>query len=142
MLFNPRFTSVSQRCSYIASASHVILDEVHERDLQTDFLAIVLKDLLTVRPDLRVVLMSATINADLFSRYFGEMAAHAFSTDRKEQVAKSLNTQKTCVSLKEFRLLQLSFWFRVSSGSEPISMLVITLKAPGVREKRDLCPSP
>ncbi|KAM7282374.1 ATP-dependent DNA/RNA helicase DHX36 [Ixodes scapularis] len=56
---------------YIASASHVILDEVHERDLQTDFLAIVLKDLLTVRPDLRVVLMSATINADLFSRYFG-----------------------------------------------------------------------
>lgn len=56
---------------YIMGASHVILDEVHERDLQTDFLSIILKDLLTVRPDLRVILMSATINAELFSGYFG-----------------------------------------------------------------------
>ena len=32
----------------------------------------VLKDLLTVRPDLRVVLMSATLNAQLFSQYFFE----------------------------------------------------------------------
>ena len=30
----------------------------------------VLKDLLTVRPDVRVVLMSATLNAQLFSEYF------------------------------------------------------------------------
>ena len=30
----------------------------------------VLKDLLTVRPDLRVVLMSATLDAQLFSQYF------------------------------------------------------------------------
>lgn len=56
---------------YILSASHVILDEVHERDLQTDFLTVVLKDLLAVRPDLHVVLMSATINAELFTSYFG-----------------------------------------------------------------------
>ncbi|KAH9376743.1 hypothetical protein HPB48_010961 [Haemaphysalis longicornis] len=48
---------------YIQRASHVILDEVHERDLQTDFLSIILKDLLAVRPDLHVILMSATINA-------------------------------------------------------------------------------
>lgn len=56
---------------YIQRASHVILDEVHERDLQTDFLSIILKDLLAVRPDLHVILMSATINAHLFSKYFG-----------------------------------------------------------------------
>ncbi|KAH8042220.1 hypothetical protein HPB51_021304 [Rhipicephalus microplus] len=56
---------------YIVSASHVILDEVHERDLQTDFLSIILKDLLVVRPDLCVILMSATINAEMFSEYFG-----------------------------------------------------------------------
>lgn len=31
---------------------------------------LVLKDLLTVRPDIRVVLMSATLNAQLFSKYF------------------------------------------------------------------------
>lgn len=37
----------------------------------TDFLLIVLKELLPRRPDLRVVLMSATLDANLFSTYFG-----------------------------------------------------------------------
>jgi ATP-dependent RNA helicase DHX36 len=36
-----------------------------------DFLLIVLKDLLPRRRDLRLVLMSATLNAELFSNYFG-----------------------------------------------------------------------
>lgn len=36
-----------------------------------DFLIIVLKELLPRRPDLRLVLMSATLNAELFSNYFG-----------------------------------------------------------------------
>ncbi len=50
--------------------SHIILDEIHERDILSDFLITVLKDLLPERSDLKVVLMSATLNADLFSRYF------------------------------------------------------------------------
>lgn len=37
----------------------------------TDFLLIVLKDLLPRRRDLRLILMSATLNAELFSNYFG-----------------------------------------------------------------------
>lgn len=37
----------------------------------SDFLLIVLKDLLPRRPDLRLILMSATLNAELFSSYFG-----------------------------------------------------------------------
>lgn len=37
----------------------------------TDFLLIVLKELLTRRRDLRLILMSATLNAELFSNYFG-----------------------------------------------------------------------
>jgi hypothetical protein len=36
-----------------------------------DFLLIVLKDLLSRRPELRLILMSATLNAELFSSYFG-----------------------------------------------------------------------
>jgi len=50
--------------------SHIVVDEVHERSLDSDFLLIVLKDLLRRRPGLRLVLMSATLNADLFSEYF------------------------------------------------------------------------
>ncbi|XP_036818079.1 probable ATP-dependent RNA helicase DHX34 isoform X2 [Oncorhynchus mykiss] len=48
----------------------LIVDEVHERHLHCDFLLGVLRSLLATRPDLRLVLMSATINIKLFSSYF------------------------------------------------------------------------
>ncbi|XP_024950976.1 DExH-box ATP-dependent RNA helicase DExH5, mitochondrial isoform X2 [Citrus sinensis] len=55
----------------LKGVTHVIVDEVHERGMNEDFLLIVLKDLLSRRPELRLVLMSATLDAELFSSYFG-----------------------------------------------------------------------
>lgn len=52
----------------------VVLDEVHERHLQGDFLLGIMKCLLHQREDLKLVLMSATINIDLFANYFGSAA--------------------------------------------------------------------
>ena len=49
--------------------THLVLDEVHERSIDTDFLLIVLRSLLLARPDLKVVLMSATVDAQKFSNY-------------------------------------------------------------------------
>lgn len=54
----------------LVGISHVIVDEIHERDLNSDFLLVVLRDMLGMYPELRVVLMSATIDTSLFSRYF------------------------------------------------------------------------
>lgn len=54
----------------LTGISHLFIDEVHERDIQSDFLLIILKTLMQRRPDLKVVLMSATLNADIFSSYF------------------------------------------------------------------------
>ncbi len=51
--------------------THVVVDEVHERSEESDFLLMILRDVVRRRKDLRVLLMSATLNADLFSRYFG-----------------------------------------------------------------------
>ncbi|KFM63256.1 putative ATP-dependent RNA helicase DHX34, partial [Stegodyphus mimosarum] len=48
----------------------VILDEVHERHLSCDFLLGIMKCLTVQRPDLKILLMSATINIELFSEYF------------------------------------------------------------------------
>ena len=48
----------------------IILDEVHERHISMDFLLGLLLLLLRRRTDLKVVLMSATVNAELFSDYF------------------------------------------------------------------------
>ncbi|XP_056423434.1 putative ATP-dependent RNA helicase DHX57 isoform X2 [Hyla sarda] len=50
--------------------THVIVDEVHERTEESDFLLLVLKDVMIQRPDLKILLMSATVNAELFSQYF------------------------------------------------------------------------
>ncbi|CAK4664474.1 hypothetical protein AeMF1_005002 [Aphanomyces euteiches] len=50
--------------------THIVLDEVHERDKNTDFLLILLRFLLPRRPDLRVILMSATIQVEKFASYF------------------------------------------------------------------------
>lgn len=54
------------------SISHVIVDEVHERSEESDFILLILKELLQKRSDLKVVLMSATLNAKLFSDYFND----------------------------------------------------------------------
>ena len=50
--------------------SHVIVDEIHERDVNSDFLLVVLRDMVHNFPDLKVILMSATIDTTLFSKYF------------------------------------------------------------------------
>ncbi|KXJ92133.1 ATP dependent RNA helicase [Microdochium bolleyi] len=51
--------------------THLVLDEVHERSIDSDFLLIVLKKLMLRRKDLKVVLMSATVDAKKFSDYLG-----------------------------------------------------------------------
>lgn len=58
-----------QQDPWLQRVSHVLVDEVHERDLMTDFLLILLKELLCLRSDLRVILMSATLDVRTFSNY-------------------------------------------------------------------------
>jgi len=48
----------------------IIIDEAHERSLNIDFLLGYLKQLLVKRPDLKVIVTSATIDADRFSKHF------------------------------------------------------------------------
>lgn len=48
----------------------VIIDEAHERKIQIDFLLYLLKNAISLREDLKVIIMSATINSDIFKSYF------------------------------------------------------------------------
>lgn len=56
--------------STLATVTHILLDEIHERSRFSDFLLIALRDSLAKFRSLRLVLMSATLDTQLFTKYF------------------------------------------------------------------------
>ena len=61
----------TQRDPLLAAYDTIIIDEAHERSLNIDFLLGYLRQLLPKRPDLKVIVTSATIDADRFAKHFG-----------------------------------------------------------------------
>lgn len=65
--------------------SVIILDEAHERTLATDVLFGLLKEVLVQRPDLKLVVMSATLEAEKFQGYFLDAPLMKVKGKRKSQ---------------------------------------------------------
>ncbi|KAL9113122.1 MAG: hypothetical protein Q9227_002734 [Pyrenula ochraceoflavens] len=65
-----RLQSFDKMADSLSNVSHVFVDEVHERSLDNDILLALLKDVLQTRPSLKIVMMSATLDADTFISYF------------------------------------------------------------------------
>ena len=59
-----------QRDRYLNNYECIIIDEAHERSLNIDFLLGYLKELLPLRPDLKLIVTSATIDVERFSNHF------------------------------------------------------------------------
>lgn len=60
----------TQTDRYLEAYDTIIIDEAHERSLNIDFMLGYLKQLLPRRPDLKIIITSATIDADRFARHF------------------------------------------------------------------------
>lgn len=61
----------TQSDALLSAYDTIIIDEAHERSLNIDFLLGYVKQLLPRRPDLKLVITSATIDADRFAAHFG-----------------------------------------------------------------------
>jgi HrpA-like RNA helicase len=54
--------------------SHVIIDEAHEQDINTEILLMLTKNALQLNDKLKLIIMSATLNAEHFQNYYGSSA--------------------------------------------------------------------
>ncbi|MGD8478375.1 MAG: DEAD/DEAH box helicase, partial [Burkholderiales bacterium] len=62
----------TQSDRFLNAYDTLIIDEAHERSLNVDFLLGYIKQLLPKRPDMKLIITSATIDAEKFSRHFGD----------------------------------------------------------------------
>uniref|UniRef100_A0A2H1VSJ0 SFRICE_012151 n=1 Tax=Spodoptera frugiperda TaxID=7108 RepID=A0A2H1VSJ0_SPOFR len=124
-------TSTDTRISYVTTGillqklvaaktmneyTHVILDEVHERGQEMDFLLLIVKRLLyTVSPGVKVVLMSATFNKQSFADYF------MIPTPRGLQMSSCIKIEKQeqMFTVKEFYLNHLTKFGSILHQSTP-----------------------
>lgn len=83
----------------LSNYSVIINDEIHERNLHGDFLLGISKCLLRARPDVKIVLMSATINLSLFANFFKEEQAKVIEVPgRYEYIFFLLKNLVNCFS--------------------------------------------
>lgn len=57
---------------YLKDFDCVIIDESHERSTRIDFLLYLLRETLRLRPEFKLIIMSATVNAEIFKNYYQE----------------------------------------------------------------------
>ena len=136
----------TQHDRYLEKYDTIIVDEAHERSLNIDFLLGFLKTLLVRRPDLKLIITSATIDLQRFSEHFGgapivEVSGRTFPVDTwyrplAAEQDEDGNRVEEDLSVDQALLATLDeiSAFEKAEGKRPGDVLVFL---PGEREIRD-----
>lgn len=100
----------TQGDKFLNAYDTIIIDEAHERSLNIDFLLGYLKQLLPRRPDLKVIITSATIDAERFSRHFNdapviEVSGRTYPVEIRYRPLGSASDRSVHVSNNESEML-------------------------------------
>ncbi len=125
----------TQTDRYLSNYDTIIIDEAHERSLNIDFLLGYLKQLLPRRPDLKVIITSATIDADRFARHFNnapviEVSGRTYPVEVRYRPLKQRDEDEREMEMEDAIVEAVSEISRHGAGD-------ILVFLPGEREIRD-----
>ncbi|MBM5570229.1 MULTISPECIES: ATP-dependent RNA helicase HrpA [Deefgea] len=114
----------------------IIIDEAHERSLNIDFLLGYLKQLLPRRPDLKVIVTSATIDSDRFSKHFNnapvlEVSGRTFPVEVRYKELSSSDEDDQEIEMEEAIAQAVDELWRKDGSGDVLVFL------PGEREIRE-----
>jgi len=126
----------TQSDRFLNAYDTLIIDEAHERSLNVDFLLGYIKQLLPKRPELKLIITSATIDAEKFSRHFGnapviEVSGRLYPVDVMYRPFDEDDEDAHDIDLPEAVVNALDEIAMMSSGGDVLVFL------PGEREIRE-----
>ena len=121
----------------------IIIDEAHERSLNIDFLLGILKTILPQRPDLKVIVTSATINYEKFSAHFSDapviqVSGRTFPVDVQYHPVRDFDVSKLDGTRLAQAIHQAVFDLRAIDREQQRPMGDMLVFLPGEREIRDV----
>ncbi|MBR6027182.1 MAG: ATP-dependent RNA helicase HrpA [Neisseriaceae bacterium] len=125
----------TQTDRFLSEYDTIIIDEVHERSLNIDFLLGYLKNLLPKRPDLRVIITSATIDAKRISQHFNhapiiEVSGRTYPVEIRYRPLNNLDEEEVEVDMPDAIVQAVDELASIGNGD-------ILVFLPGEREIRE-----
>ena len=90
------------RDPYLREFDAIVCDEIHERGIQVDFLLYLLRNTLKLRPEFKLIIMSATVNETIFESYFNTFKFISINIGGERKFPIELIYLKTPISSKEY----------------------------------------
>lgn len=121
---------------YLKDFECVIIDEVHERQSETDFLMYLLRKVLEVRPEFKLIIMSATIDFTIFQNYFKDFVYGEFDVGGKSPYDIEQFFEKKPLKQDEWKIKAVEKIVNILTTTDKGDILVFT---PNADRKKQLC---